>query len=48
VCGLTGLVAIPVAFALIRRAEIAKAVTSTQQRDVAVAGSPDPVGAAAK
>jgi EmrB/QacA subfamily drug resistance transporter len=48
VCGLTGLVAIPVAFALIRRAEMAKAVTSTQQRDVAVAGSPDPVGAAAR
>jgi hypothetical protein len=48
VCGLTGLVAIPVAFALIRRAEIAKAVASTQQRDVAVAGSPDPVEAAAQ
>jgi EmrB/QacA subfamily drug resistance transporter len=47
VCGAVGLVAIPVAFALIRRAEIAKAVSSTQQRDVAVAGSPEPVGTVA-
>jgi hypothetical protein len=47
VCGAVGLVAIPVAFALIRRAEIAKAVASTQQRDVAVAGSPEPVGTVA-
>jgi energy-converting hydrogenase Eha subunit G len=46
VCGVIGLFAIPVAFALIRRAEIAKAVASTQQRDVAVAGSPEPAGAA--
>jgi EmrB/QacA subfamily drug resistance transporter len=34
VCGLTGLVAIPVTFILIRRAEIAKALANTQQQDV--------------
>ena len=33
VCGLTGLVAIPVTFALIRRAEMTKAVASTQSRE---------------
>lgn len=41
VCGLTGLVAIPVAFVLIRRAEIAKAVASTQAREVAIPPSAD-------
>ncbi len=34
VCGLTGLVAVPVTFLLIRRAEIAKAVASTQRPEV--------------
>ena len=48
VCGLTGLVAVPVTFLLIRRAEMAKAVAaSTQQQDVALVGSPDHVGAMA-
>jgi hypothetical protein len=37
VCGLTGLVAIPVAFVLIRRAEMAKAAATTRQPDVPVA-----------
>jgi Major Facilitator Superfamily len=41
VCGLTGLVAIPVAFLLIRRAEMAKAVASTQAREVAIPLSVD-------
>ncbi len=41
VCGLTGLVAIPVAFALIRRAELSKAVASAQQPKVAVAVAVD-------
>jgi hypothetical protein len=45
VCGLTGLVAIPVAFVLIRRAEMSKAVASTQQPKVA--GTPQPKVAAA-
>ena len=39
VCGLTALVAIPVAFVLIRRAKTGKAVESTPQRSVT--GSPD-------
>jgi EmrB/QacA subfamily drug resistance transporter len=39
VCGLTGLAAVPVTFALIRRAEMAKAVASTQQPKVAVAAA---------
>ena len=43
VCGLTAIVAIPVAFALIRRTKTVKAVESTQQRDVA--GSSDLVDA---
>jgi len=43
VCGLTALVAIPVALALIRRAKTVKAVESTPQRDVA--GSSDLAGA---
>jgi MFS family permease len=43
VCGLTAIVAIPMAFALIRRAKTDKAVESSQQRDGA--GSSDPVGA---
>jgi hypothetical protein len=37
VCGLTGLVAVPVTFMLIRRAEMAKAVASTQARELAIA-----------
>jgi EmrB/QacA subfamily drug resistance transporter len=37
VCGITGLVAIPVTFVLIRRAEIAKAVARTQVREDALA-----------
>ncbi|MGA8368787.1 MAG: MFS transporter [Acidimicrobiales bacterium] len=41
VCGLTGLVAVPVAFVLIRRAEMAKAIASTQAREVATALSAD-------
>jgi hypothetical protein len=41
VCGLTGLVAIPVAFVLIRRAELSKAVASAQQPKVAVAAAVD-------
>jgi EmrB/QacA subfamily drug resistance transporter len=48
VCGLTGLVAIPVAFVLIRRAEITKAAASTPQRDLAVISSPDLAGALAE
>jgi hypothetical protein len=49
VCGLTGLAAIPVAFLLIRRAEITKAAAaSTPQRDVAVIASPDLAGALAE
>jgi EmrB/QacA subfamily drug resistance transporter len=39
VCGLTGLVAVPVTFLLVRRAEMANAVASTQSRDVALAGA---------
>ena len=35
VCGLTGLVAVPVTFLLIRRAEMAKAVARTQVQEVA-------------
>jgi EmrB/QacA subfamily drug resistance transporter len=41
VCGLTGLVAIPVTFILIRRAEVAKAVASTQAPEIAIAASVD-------
>jgi EmrB/QacA subfamily drug resistance transporter len=42
VCGLTGLAATPVTFALIRRAEMAKAAVSTTQRpEVALAASVD-------
>jgi hypothetical protein len=41
VCGLTGLVAVPVAFVLVRRAEMAKAIASTQAREVATALSAD-------
>jgi len=41
VCGLTGLVAVPVAFVLIRRAEMSKAVASAQQPKVAVAVAVD-------
>jgi hypothetical protein len=37
VCGLTGLVAIPVTFVLIRRAEMAKAAAITRQPKTAVA-----------
>lgn len=43
VCGLTAIVAIPVAFALIRRTKTVKRVESTQQRDVP--GSSDLVDA---
>jgi MFS family permease len=43
VCGLTAIVAIPVAFALIRRTKTVKTVESTQQRDVP--GSSDLVDA---
>ena len=39
--GLTGLVAVPVAFVLIRRAEMSKAVASAQQPKVAVAVAVD-------
>ncbi len=46
VCGLTALVAIPVAFVLTRPAKTVKAVESSEQRDVA--GSADPVGAVAE
>jgi EmrB/QacA subfamily drug resistance transporter len=45
VCGLTGLVAIPVAFVLMRRAK--PVATSTPQRDLAVVASPDMAGALA-
>jgi hypothetical protein len=45
ICGLTGLVAIPVALVLIRRTEITKAVASTQQPNVG--DSPDLVRAVA-
>jgi EmrB/QacA subfamily drug resistance transporter len=45
VCGLTGLVGIPVALVLIRRAEMSKAVASTQQPKVA--RSPQPTVAVA-
>jgi uncharacterized membrane protein len=49
VCGLTGLVAIPVAFVLTRRANTAKAVaTSSPQRALAVIASPDLAGAVAE
>jgi predicted MFS family arabinose efflux permease len=41
VCGLTGLVAVPVTFVLIRRDEMAKAVASTQARAVAIPASID-------
>jgi EmrB/QacA subfamily drug resistance transporter len=41
VCGLTGLAAIPVTFALIRRAEMATAAASTRQPKIAVAASVD-------
>jgi EmrB/QacA subfamily drug resistance transporter len=44
VCGLTGLVAIPVAFVLIRRAKTVKAVASTQQRDSPSFAPPDIAG----
>ena len=47
VCGLTGLVAIPVAFVLIRRAEMSKAVASTQQPEVASTSQPKVAVAAA-
>jgi EmrB/QacA subfamily drug resistance transporter len=40
VCGITGLVAVPVTFALIRRSEMAKAVAQNQTREVV----PAPVG----
>jgi hypothetical protein len=36
-CGITGLVAIPVTFALIRRSEMVKAIARTQEPEVAVA-----------
>ena len=49
VCGLTGVVAIPVAFVLTRRAKTASAVaTSAPQRDLAVIASPDIAGALAE
>ena len=49
VCGLTGLVAIPVAFVLVRRAEMTKAVaSSTAPRDHVVIASPDIASAPAK
>jgi MFS family permease len=49
VCGLTGLVAIPMAFVLTRRAKMAKVVaTSTPQRDLNALVSPDIAGAVAK
>jgi hypothetical protein len=49
VCGLTGLVGVPVAFVLIRRAKTAKAVAaSTPQRDLAVIASPDIASAVAE
>jgi EmrB/QacA subfamily drug resistance transporter len=41
VCGLTGLVAVPVAFALIRRADMTKAVASTQSGEVEIAAAVD-------
>ena len=41
VCGLTGLVAIPVSFLLIRRAEMAKAVTRIQTQEAAIAVAVD-------
>ena len=40
VCGLTAIVAVPMAFAVIRRAKTVKAVESTQQRDVAGSSRP--------
>jgi hypothetical protein len=40
VCGLTGLVAVPVALVLIRRAKTDKSVASTPQRVLAVTASP--------
>jgi EmrB/QacA subfamily drug resistance transporter len=48
VCGLTGLVAIPVAFGLARRAKTAKAVESAEQRDLAGVASLDIAGAVAE
>jgi hypothetical protein len=46
VCGLTGLVAVPVAFVLMRRAKTAKVMEGNQQRDVV--GSPELVDAVAE
>jgi EmrB/QacA subfamily drug resistance transporter len=49
ICGLTGLVAIPVASVLVRRAEMTKAVASiTEQRGHAPIASPDIAGVAAE
>jgi len=39
VCGLTGLVAVPVTFVLIRRRELARAVEKSMQREVPVPAS---------
>jgi MFS family permease len=36
VCGLTGLTAVPVAFLLVRRAEIAQTAAATGQREISV------------
>jgi len=48
VCGATALVAVPVAFLLMRRAQMAQTVASTQQRDTAIGGAPDFEAAAAE
>jgi hypothetical protein len=40
VCGLTGLAAVPVTFALIRRRELAGAVAKSMTRDVVLTTTP--------